>query len=166
MDNVFDELIDDMVEENKKKEDQAKKEAEAKYHAEQKAKFKFHTFTSANKWYLIVGCFFALTAIMLEIIAFAYTPFVIGCFLQIPIIFAAILASTIVDFVKRRNFTIYFMRLSDNPDLKYIKEHYEIMDINSHAVIFVLHGDEDAYNSWKLLQGYSNSYKFEIDYFL
>ena len=85
MDNIFDELIDDMVEENKRKEDLEKIQAEAQYHAEKKAKFKTHTFTSANKWYLIAGCFFALTAIILEILAFSYVPFVIGCFLQIPV---------------------------------------------------------------------------------
>lgn len=166
MDNIFDELIDDMVEENKRNEDLEKIQAEAQYHAEKKAKFKTHTFTSANKWYLIAGCFFALTAIILEILAFSYVPFVIGCFLQIPVLFAIVLSTTIIDFVKRRNFTIYFVRLSDGPDLSYIKEHYEIMDINAHAVVFVLPGDEAAYRSWKLFQGYSNIYKFEIDYFL
>ena len=120
----FDEAIDEMVEENMTKEEIEQKEKEKAFAAEQRAKYKTHTFTSATELYLVLGIIAGVFVGVFESIALFAVTAGWCLLLQIPVLFCLFVVTFIVDWVKRRNFTIYLAKKEPDLSLEFIKKHY------------------------------------------
>ncbi len=168
MDNIGldDLLIQDMVLENQEKESFEQTEAESAFIASEKAKHKSCRIVSASAKYLWLGLLFLGFAIVMEILAWGVVNDVgVALILQLPVALCFLLSSSIIDWFNREEFTLYFAKVEDNISLKFIKDNFEIVDINDYAILFVDMDKTHLYNSWKLYNSES-IYKIEVDYFL